>query len=70
MQITNINSISVPAKILVYSIFAVILTIGMWEFVAILTIILFSIFTALIFTLLVRWLKRKGIPGGIIGVGL
>jgi predicted PurR-regulated permease PerM len=42
----------------------------MWELAPILTIILFSIFTALIFTLLVRWLKRKGIPDGIIGVGL
>lgn len=61
----NINNSSVPGKILVYSTFAVILTIGMREIAPILTTILFSIFAALIFTPLVRWLKRKGIPGGV-----
>jgi predicted PurR-regulated permease PerM len=61
----NINNSSVPAKILVYSTVAVILTIGMREISAILTTILFSIFAALLFTPLVRWLKRKGIPGGL-----
>ncbi len=61
----NINSSSVPVRILVYSTFAVILTVGMREIAPILTTILFSIFAALIFTPLVRWLKRKGIPGGL-----
>ena len=64
-QSMNINNSSVPGKILVYSTFAVILTIGMREIAPILTTILFSIFAALIFTPLVRWLKRKGIPGGV-----
>jgi AI-2 transport protein TqsA len=61
----NINSSSVPARILVYSTLVVILTVGMRELAPILTTILFSIFAALIFTPLVRWLRRKGIPGGL-----
>jgi len=61
----NINSSSVPARILVYSTFAVILTIGMREIAPILTTVFFSIFAALIFAPLVRWLKRKGIPRGL-----
>lgn len=48
-----------------YSTFAVVLTVGMREIAPILTIIFLSIFIALIFTPLVRWLKRKGIPGGL-----
>jgi AI-2 transport protein TqsA len=59
------NSSSVPVKILVYTTFAVILTVGMREIAPILITIFFSIFAALIFTPLVRWLKRKGIPGGL-----
>ncbi len=59
----KMNNSSVPARILVYSTFAVILTIGMKEISSILTTIFFSIFVALIFTPLVRWFKRKGIPG-------
>ncbi|MFZ2498344.1 MAG: AI-2E family transporter [Methanosarcina sp.] len=59
------NTISVPASILMYSTFAVILTIGMREIAPILTTIFFSIFTALIFTPIVRWLKRKGVPSGL-----
>jgi Predicted permease len=47
----------------VYSTFAVILTIGMREISSILTTVFFSIFVALLFTPLVRWFKRKGIPG-------
>lgn len=61
----NINSSSVPAKILIYSTFAVILTVGMRETASILTTILFSIFAALLLTPFVRWLKRKGIPGAL-----
>jgi AI-2 transport protein TqsA len=59
------NSNSVPVNILVYSTFAVVLTVGMREIAPIITIIFLSIFIALIFTPLVRWLKRKGIPGGL-----
>jgi AI-2 transport protein TqsA len=61
----NINSSSVPARILVYSTFVVILTVGMKEIAPILTTILFSVFATLIFTPIVRWLKQKGIPGGL-----
>jgi AI-2 transport protein TqsA len=61
----DINSSSVPARILLYSTLAVILTVGMREIAPILTTILFSIFAALIFTPLVRWLKSKGIPSGM-----
>jgi len=61
----NINSNSVPGRILVCSTFAVILTIGLRELAPILTTIFFSIFAALIFTPLVRWLNLKGIPGGL-----
>jgi len=59
----NSNDHSVPAKILLYSTAAVILTIGMREIASILTVVFFSVFTALIFTPLVRWLKQRGIPG-------
>ncbi|OEC90955.1 AI-2E family transporter [Methanosarcina sp. A14] len=59
----NSNDYSVPAKILLYSTAAVILTIGMREIASILTVVFFSVFTALIFTPLVRWLKQRGIPG-------
>jgi predicted PurR-regulated permease PerM len=59
----KINNSSVPARILVYSTFAVILTIGMREISSILTTVFFSIFIALIFAPLVHWFKRKGIPG-------
>jgi AI-2 transport protein TqsA len=61
----DMNNSSVPVKILVYSTFAVILTVGMREIAPILTIIFFSIFVALIFTPLVRWLRRRGISGGL-----
>jgi predicted PurR-regulated permease PerM len=60
LQSMNMNSISAPVKLLVYSTFAVVLTVGMRELAPILTTILFSIFAALILTPLVRWLKRKG----------
>ncbi len=61
----NTNSSSVPVRILVYSTFIVVLTVGMREIAPILTIIFLSIFIALIFTPIVRWLRRKGIPGGL-----
>lgn len=61
----NINNNSPPAKILVYSTLAVILTVGMREIAPILTTVLFSIFAALILTPLVRWLKRKGFSSGL-----
>ena len=59
----EINRSSVPAKTLVYSTFAVILTIGMREISSILTIVFFSIFVALLFIPLVHWFKKKGISG-------
>jgi Predicted permease len=37
----------------------------MREIAPILTTVFFSVFTALIFTPLVRWLKQKGVPGGL-----
>ncbi len=46
----SISSNYVPAKILVYITFVVILTAGMREIATILTTILFSVFVALIFT--------------------
>ena len=61
----NINRSSLPTKILVYSTFVVVLTIGMREIAPILTTILFSVFAALILTPHIRWLKQKGIPGGL-----
>jgi predicted PurR-regulated permease PerM len=63
LEIMNVNSGSMPAKILLYSTAAVILTIGMREISSILTIVFFSIFVALSFIPLVHWFKRKGIPG-------
>jgi predicted PurR-regulated permease PerM len=59
------DSSSIPARVLVYSTFAVVLTVGMREIAPILTILFLSIFIALIFTPIVRWLKRKGIPGSL-----
>ncbi|MGB9928506.1 MAG: AI-2E family transporter [Methanosarcina sp.] len=53
---------SIPAKILLYSTAAVVLTIGMREISSILTTIFFSIFAALIFLSPARWLKKKGVP--------
>ncbi len=61
----SINNSPVPARILLYITLVVILTVGMREIATILTTILFSIFAAMIFTPHIRWLKRKGIPGGL-----
>lgn len=63
LEIMSVNSSSMPVKILLYSTAAVILTIGMREISSILTTVFFSIFVALLFTPLVHWFKRKGIPG-------
>ncbi|WP_292388563.1 AI-2E family transporter [Methanosarcina sp. UBA5] len=60
---------SIPARILLYSTAAVILTIGMKEIGSILVPIFFSIFAFLIFYPLVHWLQRKHVPGSI-SVGL
>lgn len=65
----NANSHSIPAKVLLYSTAAVILTIGMQQIATILVPVFFSIFAYLIFAPLVHWLQRKGIPGGV-SVGL
>jgi predicted PurR-regulated permease PerM len=54
-----------PAKLLIYSAAAVILTIGMREIGGILIPIFFSIFAFLIFSPLIHWLQRKGVPGPI-----
>lgn len=59
----EVNNTSIPARILVYSVFAIILSIGMKEMASIFTAVFFSIFVALIFAPLVRWFMRKGIPG-------
>ncbi|MGB9928492.1 MAG: AI-2E family transporter [Methanosarcina sp.] len=56
------NDQSIPAKILLYSTAAVILTIGMREIGSILIPIFFSIFAFLIFSPLIYWLQRRGIP--------
>ena len=58
---------SIPAKILFYSTSAVVLTLGMREIAPILTTVIYSLFIALLFTPLVRWLKQKGIPS-ILGI--
>jgi AI-2 transport protein TqsA len=61
----NVNSSSTPAKILLYSTAAVVLTIGMREIAPILTTVFFSVFAALILIPLVHWFMRKGASGGL-----
>lgn len=60
---------SIPAKLLVYSTAAVILTIGMREIGGILIPIFFSIFAFLIFSPLIHWLQKRGVPGPV-SIGL
>src|SRR5512138_3189540 len=60
---------SVPARILLYSTAAIILTLGMQAISTILVPVFFSIFAYLIFAPLVHWLQRKGVPGTV-SVGL
>jgi len=59
----NGSSNSIPAKILIYSAAAVVLTVGMREISSILVTVFLSIFAALIFLSPARWLKKKGVPG-------
>ncbi|HOA69243.1 Predicted PurR-regulated permease PerM [Methanosarcina thermophila] len=61
----NTNTISTPAKILIYSTAAVILTLGMKAISDILVPVFFSLFAFLIFSPLVHWLMRRGVPGKI-----
>lgn len=60
---------SIPARILLYSTAAVILTIGMREIGGVLGPIFFSIFAFLILSPLVHWLQKKNVPGSV-SVGL
>jgi predicted PurR-regulated permease PerM len=71
MGVVNINenTSSVPAKILIYSTAAILLTLGMKELGSILIPIFFSIFFFLIFAPLVHWLDKRGVPGTL-SVGL
>jgi len=61
----NTNTISTPAKILIYSTAAVLLTLGMKAISNILVPVFFSLFVFLIFSPLVKWLMRKGVPGKV-----
>ena len=61
----NGNISSTPAKILIYSTAAVLLTLGMKAISTILLPIFFAIFAFLIFTPLVHWLMRKKVPGTV-----
>ncbi|HIH95469.1 TPA: AI-2E family transporter [Methanosarcina acetivorans] len=54
-----------PAKILLYSTAVVLLTLGMKAISSILIPIFFSFFAFLIFSPLVRWLMKKGVPGKV-----
>jgi predicted PurR-regulated permease PerM len=65
----NANGQSTPARILLYSTAAVILTIGMQQIATILVPVFFSIFAFLIFAPLVHWFLKKGVPGTV-SVGL
>ncbi|AKB18237.1 MULTISPECIES: AI-2E family transporter [unclassified Methanosarcina] len=61
----NANTISIPAKILIYSTAAVLLTLGMKAISTILVPVFFALFAFLIFAPLVRWLMRKKVPGTV-----
>ncbi|WP_440955274.1 AI-2E family transporter [Methanosarcina sp. Mfa9] len=61
----NANTISTPAKVLIYSTAAVLLTIGMQEISNILIPVFFAIFAFLIFSPLVHWLIKKGVSGKV-----
>ena len=61
----NTNNSSTPAKILIYSTAAVLLTLGMKAISDILVPVFFALFAFLIFSPLVRWLMRKGVPGKV-----
>jgi len=59
----NANTSSIPARILLFSTAAVLLTLGMKEIASVLVPVFFSLFAFLIFAPLVHWLQRKGVPG-------
>jgi len=59
----NANTLSTPAKILIYSTAAILLTLGMKAISTVLVPVFFSLFAFLIFAPLVHWLMRKGVPG-------
>ncbi|HII02617.1 TPA: AI-2E family transporter [Methanosarcinaceae archaeon] len=61
----NSNTISTPAKILIYSTAAVLLTLGMKAISTILIPVFFALFAFLIFSPLVRWLMKKRVPGSV-----
>jgi predicted PurR-regulated permease PerM len=61
----NTNTISTPAKILIYSTAAVLLTLGMRAISDILIPVFFALFAYLIFSPLVRWLMKKRVPGNV-----
>ncbi|WP_440948068.1 AI-2E family transporter [Methanosarcina sp. T3] len=59
----NANTLSTPAKVLIYSTAAILLTLGMKAISTVLVPVFFSLFSFLIFAPLVRWFMRKGVPG-------
>lgn len=61
----NTNTSSTPAKVLIYSTAAVLLTLGMKAISDILVPVFFALFAYLIFSPLVRWLMKKGVPGKV-----
>ncbi len=61
----NANTGSIPAKVLIYSTAAVLLTLGMKAISTILLPVFFALFAYLIFAPLVHWLQRKGVPGTV-----
>ncbi|MFY1111201.1 MAG: AI-2E family transporter [Methanosarcinaceae archaeon] len=61
----NATTSSTPAKVLIYSTAAVLLTLGMEAISNILVPIFFAIFAFLIFSPLVHWLIKKGVSGKV-----
>ncbi len=59
------NTSSTPAKILIYSTAAVLLTLGMKTISDLLIPVFFAIFAFLIFSPIVRWLMKKRVPGKV-----
>ena len=67
LEDVNINTTmsSTPAKVLIYCTAAVLLTLGMKEISDILVPVFFALFAFLIFSPIVHWLMRKGVPGKV-----
>ena len=61
----NSYTSSTPAKVLIYSTAAVLLTLGMKAISEILIPVFFALFAFLIFSPLVRWLMKKRVPGSV-----